>query len=313
MTGDIQSANAFPKALDFELECQTLGLACAKAKYRPVNEAPQAFKEAYKSYRGLRAKPSYFEGKCLNLRLSAIKRGMILDSQVDAAFLEQVTPLYCPVTLETFDIKGKSPANPSVDRLVNEGTYAAGNIGIFSVKANQAKGSKTFEEVAEIASKRISDERLQPVEWMRMASIMYGAWSRAVRMADPYIVPLATYPRRRSFTSDSQVVQQLLMLHCRDEVWPNSMNEWIQATAKAGGSQEQFVAFAHNLRSAMQEEEYPPNAWLHADVFDGFVHWYQYCKPAIVSLLEPFKRKYQAGVDADAIVARWKVGSRYQR
>ncbi len=310
---NIQLANSSTRALDFELECQTLGLACAKAKQRLVNDAPQPFKTAYLSYRGLRAKPSYFEAKCLSLRLSAIKRGMILDPQVDAAFLEQVTPRCCPVTLETFDINGKSPANPSVDRLINEGTYAAGNIGIFSVRANQAKGSKTFEEVAAIASQGMSQERLEAVEWMRLASIMYGAWSVAVRKADPFILPLATYPGRGSFTSNSQFVQLMLLLHCRDEVWPNSMNEWMQATAKAGGSQEQFLAFAHNLRSAMQEEEYPPSAWLHGDVFDEFVDWYNKCRPAIDSTLEPFRRKYQAGVDTAAIVALWKVGSRYQR
>lgn len=310
---DIQLANTSTRTLDFELECQTLGLACAKAKQRLVEEAPQAFKTAYLSYRGLRAKPSYFEGKCLSLRLSAIKRGMVLDPQVDAVFLKKVTPSYCPVTLESLVIEGKSQANPSVDRLVNEGTYAAGNIGIFSIKANQAKGAKTFEEVAAIAVQGKAHERLEAVEWMRLASIMYGAWSIAVRKADPFILPLATYPGPRSFTSDSQVVQLLLMRHCRDEVWPDSMNVWKQATVNAGGSQELFMVFAHNLRNAVQEEEFPPNAWLHPDVFDGFVDWYNNCKPAILSLLEAYRRKYQDEVDPDAIVEHWKVGSRYQR
>lgn len=310
---EIQLANTSTRTLDFELECQTLGLACAKAKQRLVEEAPQAFKTAYLSYRGLRAKPSYFEGKCLSLRLSAIKRGMVLDPQVDAAFLEQVTPSYCPVTLEALVIDGKSSANPSVDRLVNEGTYAAGNIGIFSITANQAKGAKTFEEVAAIATQGKAHERLEAVEWMRLASIMYGAWSVAVRKADPFILPLATYPGGLSFTSNSQVVQLMLMRHCGDEVWPDSMNVWIQATVKAGGSQELFMAFAQSLRNAVQEEEYPPSAWLRPDVFDGFVDWYNSCSHAILDLLESTRRKYQAVIDPDAIVARWKVGSRYQR
>ena len=295
----------------FDLECHSLGLACAKAKLRLDEKAPQIFKLAFLGFRGPKVFPSYFERKWLSLRLSAAKRGMVLDPQVDAAFLERITPANCPVTLESFATDLKSQNNPSVDRLVNEGTYAAGNIGIFSIRANRAKGSKTFEEVGALALAGDFRDGLEGVEWMRMATLMYGAWSMAVRGSDPYLLPLATYPGPAMFTSESQNVQLLLMRHCRDEVWPESMNVWVQATVDAGGSAENFMLFAQRLKVAVMQEDYPPSAWLVPGVFDGFVGWYNECRSSVSPLVQAFREKYQAGVDADDIVARWGVGDRY--
>lgn len=297
--------------LDFNLECQTLGQACARAKLRLDEKAPPEFKVAYKSYRGLRAFPNYFERKCLSLRLSAVRRGMVLDPQVDAAFLKAITPKFCPVTLQPFEMDAKSPHNPSLDRLVNEGTYAAGNVVMFSLRANRAKGSKTFDKVASIATRGEFRDGLEALEWMRLASLMYGAWSVSVRKADPFLLPLATYPSPKVFCSESQLVQWMLLRHCRNEAWPDSMNVWKDATEAGSGSAEQFMEFANALYSAAQAEDYPPTAWLHPDVFNGFSAWYNASKPAITELMESFRQKYQSGVEADEIAAHWSVGNRY--
>ena len=296
---------------NFNLECQSLGVACAKSKLRLDDKAPQAFKSAYLSFRGPKSFPNYFERKWLSLRLSAVKRGMVLDSKVDSTFLERITPGRCPVTLEPFATDSKSPRNPSVDRLVNEGTYAAGNIGMFSIRANRAKGSKTFEEVATIAASGVSADGLEPIEWMRMATLMYGAWSISVRGCDPYLLPLATYPGPKMFTAQSQNVQWLLMRHCRNEVWPDSMKIWIQATVDAGSSADKFLQFAQLLKAAVDEEEYPPSSWLVPGVFDGFVVWYNECASTITPLMQSFRQKYQSGIDSEAIVEQWSVGGRY--
>lgn len=311
LSTNIDSSEDTTPSAQFDLECQSIGLASAKAKLRLDEKAPQAFKSAFLGYRGPKVFPSYFERKWLSLRLSAVKRGMVLDPQVDAAFLERTTPIRCPVTLELFATDAKSQMNPSVDRLVNEGTYAAGNIGIFSIRANRAKGSKTFEEVGALATAGDFRDGLEGVEWMRMTTLMYGAWSTAVRGSDPYLLPLATYPGPAMFTSESQNVQLLLMRHCRDEVWPESMNVWVQATVDAGGSAENFMLFAQRLKAAVLQEDYPPSAWLVPGVFEGFVGWYNECRSAVSPLVQAFREKYQAGVQADDIVERWRVENRY--
>jgi hypothetical protein len=301
---------------DLNLECDSLGKACAAAGLRLDEKSPQALQLAFRRYRGPKVRRNYFERKWLSLRLSAVKRGMVLDSEVDAAFLQGITPLHCPVTLDEFEMDSKagdskSSRNPSVDRLVNEGTYAAGNICMLSIRANGAKGAKTFEDVVAVASTGLPKDGLASVEWARLASLMYGAWSVAVRGSDPYRLPLATYPSEKMFSSESQIVQMLLMRHCLADSWPESMSVWLKATVKAGGSPGNFMAFANQLRMAMAEEDYAPTAWLHPEVFDGFVAWYNACSSTISPLLQSFRPKYQAGVDPEAIVKRWRVGTRH--
>jgi hypothetical protein len=296
---------------DFDNQCKQLGQACAQAKMRLDEKAPASYQDAFQAYRGPKKFLSYFERKCLSLRLSAIKRGMVLDPVVDAQFIEDITQGFCPVTLEPFDTESKSPKNPSVDRLVNEGTYAAGNITMLSIRANRAKGDKTFEQVAEIATAGEVRDGLEGIEWMRLATLMYGAWSVAVRGTDPFLFPLATYPGPKMFSTQSQLVQWLLLRFCRDEVWPDSMAVWLQATAEAGSSQVEFMKFAQLLKDAVSEEDYPPTAWLYPGVFDGFVTWYNGCSGTIGPLVQSLRQKYQANVDPEAIIDKWRVGSRY--
>jgi hypothetical protein len=298
--------------LDFSLECQTLGLACARAKLRLDPKAPKEFKDAYQSYRGLRVFPRYFERKWLSLRLSAIKRGMVLAPDVDAPFLERITPNLCPVTLQAFDRDSKSTNNPSVDRLVNGGTYAAGNLGVFSIRANQAKADKSFEEVAAIAATMEPHGGLDSIEWMRLTSLMYGSWCESVGADDPHIVPFVTFPSQNLFTTQSQVVQWLLLRHCRDDVWPDSLQIWLNATQEAGGFADEFMQLASTLRAAIQSETYPPSAWYRPEVFKPFATWYLQCKDSIGPLLNAHREKYQGGFDTAEIVAQWKVGSRYR-
>lgn len=300
------------KSFDFNLECHALGLACAKAKFRFDDKAPPAFNVAYKSFRGPKTVPGYFERKWLSLRLSAIKRGMLLATAVDAAFLERITPAFCPVTLQRIDTGEKSNNNPSVDRLINEGTYAAGNICIFSTRVNGAKADMSFEDVAKIASTMEPHGKLQPIEWMRLASLMYGAWCESVGAGDPHIVPLVTYPPPNVFTTQSQAVQWLMLRHCRDAVWPDSLQIWLTATRESGSSVDEFMQMAKSLKAAIESEAYPPSAWYRPEVFKPFASWYLQCKECIGPLLEAYRGKYQSGVDAAEIVAQWKVGNRYQ-
>lgn len=297
---------------DFSLECHILGQACARAKLRLDPKAPKVLRDAFQEYRGLKAFPNYFERKWLSLRLSAVKRGMILDSTVDATFLERLTPKICPVTLEVLDTDSKTSSNPSVDRLVNEGTYAAGNLCMFSIRANQAKADMSFEDVARIASAMEPHGKLKAIEWMRLVSLMYGAWCESVGVGDPHIVPLVTYPPPNLFTTQSQNVQWLLLRHCRSEVWPDSLQIWLTATRDAGGSVDDFIQMASSLKAAIDLEEYPPSAWYRTEVFKPFTAWYLQTKVCIRPLLDAYREKYQGGVDAADIVSRWKVGNRYQ-
>jgi hypothetical protein len=299
----------------FERECRALGEACAAAKMRLDERAPDAFKQAFRCYRGARAPiANYFERKCLSLRLSAVKRGMVVDATVTPEFVARVVPAHCPVTLEPFDVGGKSPRNPSIDRLVNEVTYLAGNVCALSLRANRAKGERSFEEVAHIAQAGSDLHGLEPLEWMRLASLMYGAWARAFKHADPFLLPLAALPSPGLFTSTSQVVQLLLTRHFgRDAERPiEATRRWVSLTRDAGGSPEQFLALRAALGSALDEEEFPGNAWLHPGVFDAFVTWFTGAKSAVIPAVEELLRAHQQKLSDPVAELDWPEESRYQ-
>jgi hypothetical protein len=297
----------------FERECLELGRASAAAKLRLDVRGPEPYRKAFESYRGPKAIPSYFERKRLSLRLSAVKRAMVVDPTITAEFLARITDGRCPVTHEVLDIEGRSPNNPSVDRLVNEVTYIAGNICVLCIRANRAKAELTFEQVAEIAQSGEPSSGLEPVEWMRLASLMYGAWARAQKRADPYLLPLAAIPGRGLFMSTSQVVQMLLTRHATagsDEA--AVLERWLGLTEEGGGTEQHFLDFFAALRAALAEERHPGNAWLHGHVFEGFVHWYSECRGAVAPAVESLLQAYQSRVNDPVAVLDWPTGSRYQ-
>jgi hypothetical protein len=181
------------------------------------------------------------------------------------------------------------------------------------MRANRAKAEKTFEEVAEIAQQGQARDGLEPVEWMRLASLMYGAWNRAGQRGDPYLLPLAAMHGPGMFTTTSQVVQHLLMRHCRSDTWPESLNGWLDITRRSATSEADFMAFATALKLEMQEQSSECNAWLRSDVFEDFVEWYNSCHQAIKAQVEPLLLEYQQRAHADANSSKWLNASRYQQ
>ena len=298
--------------MDFQQECVALGAACAQARMRLDERGPEPYRKAFATFRGGRTNQPYFVRKWLSLRLSAVKRGMVVDSTVTPEFLGRITDGRCPVTLEVLDIQGRSPQNPSIDRLVNEVTYIAGNICVLSMRANRAKGEMTFEQVAHMAQTGDVQAGLEPVEWMRLASLMYGAWSRAVAKSDPHLLPLAAIPGTGMFMSTSQVVQWLLTRHASTEASEgNATQQWLALTKQCGAPVSLFDEFFDALRDSLAMEAYPGNAWLHSDVFEAFVNWYNRCHGAIVPNVEALLKEHQFRLNDPVATLTWSVGGRY--
>lgn len=297
----------------FEQECRALGETCAAAKLRLDKRGPDVYRNAFASYRGPKRFPPYFERKWLSLRLSAVKRGMVVDASVTPAFLARITDGRCPVTLEPLDTQGKSTENPSVDRLVNEVTYLAGNVCVLSLRANRAKGELSFEQVARLAQAGESNAGLAPIEWMRMASLMYGAWSRAYKQSDPYLLPLAAIPGPGMFMSTSQVVQLLLTRHFStgsDHVV--AADRWLEMTRSSGCRDEVFISLKDLLASALAEEDHAGDAWLHGDVFEAFVRWYRACQDAVIVEVETLLLQHQERQGSPVTSRNWPTSKRYQ-
>lgn len=311
------STSAPPPSL-FEQECEAVGRASAAAKLRFDKSGPEMYQRAYRKYRdskGPSAYQDYFVRKCLGLRLNAIKRGMVVDPSVTPDHLRYITDGICPVTLEPleFETRGQSKLNPSVDRLVNEVGYRAGNICVLSQRANRAKGEKTFEEVASIAVRGETASGLEPVEWMRMCSLMYGAWAKAYRNNDPRLLPLAAIPGPGMFMATSQVVQLMLTRLAQgllDSASAHAM--WRELTVAAGAQVHLYNEMMALLESAIADEEHPGNAWLHGDVFTAFEHWYNASHKAVIPRVEGVLQTRTEQRDDPVAKDLWPVGGRYQ-
>jgi len=289
-------------------EATALGSAYAAANLRLDQSAPEAFIQAFQAYREPKRKLNdYYDKKLLGLRLNAVKRGFIVDKQVTSGVLRDITGERCLVSLETFVFKGQKPSNPSVDRLFNDGTYALANLCMFTQRVNQAKGAKTFEEVLKIAVAEKDFDSLSSIEWARLTSLMYGAWDAYNGERDPYLIPLSTYPGAKMFTTQSQLVQLLILRACLSENWPDSMSVFGDVTRIAGEPTALLENFMTPLREALRGEAYAPTAWLIPKVFEGFVGWYHACKPAIDGMMAELHHKYQQGIHPQAMVERWKV------
>lgn len=294
-------------------EAAALGREYAAANLRQDMRAPAAFIDAYKSYSGSKiAIHDYFEKKRFGLRLNAIKRGYLVDSAVTSQVLRTITGDYCLVSLKPFSFAGQHPTNASVDRLINEGTYAVANLAMFTQRVNRAKGTLTFEEIINIAQAGESVGGLDAQEWLRLASLMYGAWDAYNGANDPYLIPLATYPGKLMFTSESQLVQLLLLRACLEDNWPDGLSIWCEVSHDAGESPEQFVEFMGRLRQEVQAAEYPPTAWLAPGIFEAFAAWYVPSRLAINRMLAKYHSKYQKGVSVPGLIERWSKPSSQQ-
>lgn len=299
---------------DIDAECEDLGRRCASAKMRLDERAPKRFQEVFRGYAGTKKVPPYFERKWLSLRLSAVKRGMVVDGSVTPSFLQHIFDGRCPVTLEPLYVAERSSRNPSVDRLVNELGYVAGNICMLSLRANRAKADRTFEDVAALAQAGVSAAGLAPVEWMRLTSLMYGAWARAYKRADPWLMPLAAIPGRGMFMSTSQAVQLFLMRGLGPDGRAEEADaRWLELTSNDGCGGALYRRLRDRLTVAMALEEDSCMAWLYDEVFTSFERWYVASKEPITSTIASTLMERQRQLSEPVAMMVWETPFRFRQ
>ena len=241
----------------------------------------------------------------------------VLDVGVTPSFLNDGTPAYCPVTLEPLDIKGRSERNPSVDRLLNEGTYAPANLIVLSLRANRAKGEKTFEDIDQLVSIGEEQDGLTPKEWTRLLALMHGAWNMAPPrngVGEAAIVPMATYPPRHIFTTTCQVLQLSLLEQLTGPHYPGFLRYWLHVTAEGGGYVGDFFMLSDMIRIVVQQEQaFPPNVWQNERVFDTYFDWYVQCHKTIWDELESLRAASAYGVDMNGMREKWLLNARYRQ
>ena len=296
----------------FQQECMALGRAARAAGFRRDEKMPKAYRDAYRHCQvERRVKPALLEKKLLYLRISAVKRGLIVDPTVSTEVLRAIMGRVCPVSLVSFRNDGSRAGTASIDRLVNDGTYAPGNLVALSRRVNEIKGERGFEEVLEIASEGQDAEGLLSGEWARLASLMYAPWCSAKGLEDPLILPFSTLPPPHSLSTTSQLMQWILLRAATSPTWPDAIKVFRAVTNVGEFGYERFDGFATRLRQAAMNRKHLPSVWLdEEELFNTFVDWYIASRPAIYELLSHSHKQNLTGVDLGSMVRNWQLPSR---
>lgn len=173
-----------------------------------------------------------FVRKWLQLRLGALVRGRGVAPDVTVELLRRLDISHCPVTREPLTHGTRLGSDASVDRLNNDGAYAASNLAMLSARVNRAKGRRGFQEVLALAGRGEATSSLRPVEWLRLAVLMLGP-AHAAQPLDVPALPLCVALPPTSVRTALQQVQRLLTLNAGQAA---SRNRLLRGLLPACGS-----------------------------------------------------------------------------
>lgn len=195
---------------------------------------PLAVREGFEAARpGTRPhQDDRFLRKWLQLRLGALLRGRAVAPDVTVDLLRRLDVSHCPVTREPLTHATRLGSDASVDRLNNDGAYAAANLGLLSARVNRIKGGRSFDEVWALSRRSEPTASLLPVEWLRLAVLMLGP-AHADRPLDVPALPLCAPLPPTSVRTALQQAQRLLTLNASQAA---SRNRLLRGLLPACGS-----------------------------------------------------------------------------
>ncbi|HSW22232.1 MAG TPA: hypothetical protein VLJ62_05660, partial [Burkholderiaceae bacterium] len=155
--------------------------------------------------------------KWLQLRVNAWQRGRAFETlTVTPAFLRRIEVDLCPITHEPLTHATGTPSDASVDRVNNDAGYAAGNLAVMSVRANQAKAHYAWDDamafVRQIEVGQLGAiDGLDASQWARLAVLM--SFTTPLPHAQAATLPLLVLPPPRlRLLNAAQCLQAMLTL-----------------------------------------------------------------------------------------------------
>ena len=145
-----------------------------------------------------------FSRSWLQLRLGAWRSGRVFErSEVSPTYLRQIDVACCPITREILTHGSGIWSDASVDRVCDDGAYAAGNLAVMSQRANQAKADKTVDQLLALARQvaaapQQSNEfrsNLTAEQWARLAVL--ASFATPMTHAKAACIPLLVLPPNR--------------------------------------------------------------------------------------------------------------------
>jgi hypothetical protein len=246
-----------------------LGADHATYGLTPDPEWPAPANEGYKAAKhqsgGRTKRPDRFVKKWLQLRKNALRRRRAVAQNVTSDYLRQIDVDTCPITLVRLTHGAMASSDWSVDRLNNDGAYAGGNLAIVSTLANQAKGNLGFDEILERASKWPNTDRidgLRPIEWARLAALMYGPVVYEVAEY-PYVPQVVEVPNWLVRITQQEFQNVLVLIQTKD-IYLNKSQQIARHIDQTFDFSPRILLrrLSGRLRDAIPQFEAPHDVWL---------------------------------------------------
>lgn len=220
----------------------------------------------------VRLTPDRFIKKWLQLRLGAFSRNRLFDESVTPDMLLKIDVAECPILRVQLTHGAQTSNDWSIDRLNNDGAYALHNLAVMSVYANLKKGNYSFDEVYEFSQRKTSTGGLEPVQWLRMASVMLGPCFVERSDAIPTIPLLTSIPLHTARFS-TQIIQQLFTMMAGRSSGRNALVKQFKKACKTERSKDQLVFLVDSMYFGLKGLEYPWDVWLSNRVMQALIDW----------------------------------------
>lgn len=242
-------------------------------KHRIAPSVQEGFAEA-RLRRVSTREPDRFVRKWLQLRLSAQRRGRVVTDDVTPELLRDIDVQICPVTRCQLTHGELGGADWSVDRLNNDGAYAANNLAVMSTRANRVKGDRSFDDVLILSRSSEPTDGLSTVEWSRMAALMLGPCFATGKEEAPILamnVPVARY----SALTGAQMIQHVLTTRAARPSGKNLLVSRLKASCRNERARARLSALVEGVHLALKTAEPPCDVWLRAALMNNLVEWRQ--------------------------------------
>lgn len=216
-----------------------------------------------------------FQRKWLQLRLGAWTRGRAVADDVSVKLLQRLDVTHCPVTRQALTHGERTGSDWSIDRLNNDGAYAASNLAVLSVLANQAKGDLGFDAVLALSSCQQSARGLAPIEWLRLAVLMMGPAFTSRQHLAP-VLPLCASLPACSVRLAMQQIQRLFTLHAGRPSGKNWLVREFRLASSSDRAEMRLRFLADAVHDGLKRVSSPMacwDVWLEPAVLQALVCW----------------------------------------
>ncbi len=193
------------------------GLVPPTEHLHPLSPVRQGWEAGRASFGCRTLLANRFVRKWLQLRLNAWLRGRAFEGiTVTPNFLRQIDVAVCPITREVLTHGTGELSDASVDRVINDAAYAAGNLVVMSARANQVKSLYGVDDamafVRQIEAGRLGQiDGLTAEQWSRIAVL--SSFTTPMPHAKAACLPLLVLPPRRlRVLNPVQALQVMLSL-----------------------------------------------------------------------------------------------------